>query len=69
MNFIELHIDKEPLLLNVNLIETVRPYHSHAKIFMAGSTYDEYWITDESYEEILHLLKTMYQSETGTNYD
>lgn len=56
MKFIELHIDKEPLLLNVNLIETVRPYHSHAKIFMAGSNYDEYWIVEESYQQVIALI-------------
>lgn len=59
MKFIELHIDKEPLLLNVNLIESIKPssYQGKSQIFMAGSRPDEYWITDESYETILNILQ------------
>lgn len=55
MNFIELHISKEPLLLNVNLIESVRPSSQagKAQIYMAGSSYDEYWIVDESYSQVM----------------
>lgn len=59
MKFIELHIDKEPLLLNVSLIESVKPssYKGKAMIYMAGSSPSEFWITDESYETILDILQ------------
>lgn len=59
MKFIELHINSEPLLLNMALIESIRHscYDGKAHIYMAGSAADEYWITDESYEEILDILK------------
>lgn len=56
MKFIELHISKGPLLLNVNLIESVRPNGAGAQIFMAGSSYDDYWIVDESYAEVLQHI-------------
>lgn len=58
MSFIELHIHSQPLLLNINLIESVKPssYIGQATVYMAGSDADNYWLTDESYEEILNML-------------
>ena len=59
MNFIELHLASEPLLLNINLIESIKPssYVGQATVYMAGSDADNYWLTDESYEEILNILQ------------
>ena len=58
MNFIELHINSEPIALNVNLIESIKPssYAGKAQIFMAGSAADEYWIVNESYEEVIEKI-------------
>lgn len=58
MNFIELHISSEPIMLNVNLIESIKPssYIGKAQVYMAGSASDEYWIVNESYEEVIEKI-------------
>lgn len=59
MKFIELHIHSQPLLLNISLIESIKPscHIGQATVYMAGSDADTYWLTDESYEEILNMLQ------------
>lgn len=56
--FIELHINSEPLLLNVNLIESVRPSNQIGKamVYMAGSDADTYWLVNESYDQVIEKI-------------
>lgn len=54
--FIELHINSEQLLLNVNLIESIRSSSGRAQVYMAGSSSDEYWIVDESYDQVIEKI-------------
>ena len=54
--FIELHINSEPLLLNINLIESVKPVGNQVRVYMAGSGCDGYWLVDESYDQVIEKI-------------
>ena len=58
MSFIELHINSQPLLLNVNLIEAIKPslFEGETQIFMAGSDADTFWQVTEPYEKVIEKI-------------
>lgn len=59
MKFIELHYRKEPYSVNVDYIAAVNPkdYCGGCEVYMVGDVKNEYWNCDESYEEVLRLIK------------
>ena len=59
MKLIELHYDGNPYSLNVDYIAAVNPltYDDGCEVYMVGDVKDEQWNCDESYDEVLRMIK------------
>lgn len=59
MKFIELHFRGSKYCLNADYIVAVNPKESGegCDVYMVSDRINEAWNTDESYEEILRMLK------------
>lgn len=59
MKLIELHFDEKPYSLNVDYIAAICPKTADdgCEIYMVGDRMNEYWNSDESYDEVLRMIK------------
>lgn len=61
--FIQVHYRGAPILLNVRLISSVSKYESGTKIYMAGDSDYDYFLTDEPYEWVCDVLLNRHNQE------
>lgn len=59
-DFIEVHMDGEPRLVNLDMVQDIWPTVNGAQIYLAWVIPDcatqDFVTTDESYDEIKHLI-------------
>ena len=57
MKLIELHCNGNPFSLNVDYIVSVLKRDEESEVYMVGDMLNEGYKPDESYEEVLRLIK------------
>ena len=59
MKLIEVHFDEKPYSLNADYIAAIYPKTADdgCEVYMVGDAHGEQWNTDESYDEVLRMIK------------